>query len=189
MLYLLITIFYKSKFTIFWKKSMWICSYFAFLNIDYIFMYTKEEASLIRQKFWTVFGKYMQPVPSTSGEKVNWVNYKTGIKGINFKLDADNNFAFVAIEFSLKDIEQQQKHFDCFVKLKKHFTKIAGKGWEISQSYINENGNVVSIAIIELQGIKIFRETDWPAIISFFKKNIIALDEFWNDWKPMFESM
>ena len=152
-------------------------------------MYTKEEASLVRQKFWTAFGKYMQPVPAATSEKVNWVNYKTGIKGINFKLDADNNRAYVAIEFFLKDIELQQKHFDCFVKLKKQFTKIVGKGWEISESYITDNGNEVCIAIIELQGIKIFRESDWPAIISFLKKNIIALDLFWNEWKPAFESI
>jgi hypothetical protein len=150
-------------------------------------MYTKEEASLVRQKFWTTFGKYMQPVPSTSGEKVNWINYKTGIKGISFKMDADNNAAFVAIEFSHPDKVLQQKYFECFLQLKKYFVKIAGKDWEINENYHNNNYDYVSIAIIELQGIKIFRESDWPSIISFFKNHIISLDQFWNEWKPSFE--
>ena len=151
-------------------------------------MYTKEEASIVRQKFWTTFGKYMQPVPSAAGEKVNWINYKTGIKGVSFKMDADNSFAYVAIVFSSNDIEMRQKYFDCFIKLKKHFIKTVGKNWDLKEQQFNKNENYVFITITELHGIKIFRETDWPAIISFFKKNIIALDSFWNEWKPMFES-
>jgi Domain of unknown function (DUF4268) len=150
-------------------------------------MYTKEQASLVKQKFWTSFGKYMQPVPSASGEKVHWINYKTGIKGIHFKMDADNNAAFVAIEFTCSDKDLQKKYYDAFVTLKKHFVKIAGKGWIINEKYETADGKVISTAIIELQSIKIFRESDWPAIISFFKQHIIALDQFWNDWKPTFE--
>jgi hypothetical protein len=30
-------------------------------------------------------------------------------------------------------------------------------------------------------------EGDWPAIISFLKPRIIALDEFWENVKPGFE--
>jgi Domain of unknown function (DUF4268) len=152
-------------------------------------MYTKEEASLVRQKFWTSFGKYMQPVPSANGEKVHWINYKTGIKGIHFKMDADNTAAFVAIEFTCPDKDLQKKYFDAFVALKKHFVKIAGKGWTIQENYESSDNRIISCAIIELHGIKIFRESDWPAIISFFKQHIIALDQFWNDWKPAFENV
>ena len=152
-------------------------------------MYTKEEATLVRQKFWTSFGKYMQPVPTSSGDKVNWINYKTGIKGITFKMNANNASPYVAIEISLTDKIIQKQYFDCLIGLKKHFIKIVGKGWEISEHHITENRNEVSIAITELKNIKIFREADWPAIISFFKKHLIALDLFWNEWKPAFENI
>ena len=152
-------------------------------------MYTKEEASLVRQKFWTSFGKYMQPVPSASGEKVNWINYKTGIKGITFKMDADNTNAFVAIEFCCNDKVLQQKYFEVLVTLKKHFVKIAGKDWRLEENYTTEDGKQISCAIVKLEGIKIFRESDWPAIISFFKQHIIALDQFWEDWKPAYEGV
>jgi hypothetical protein len=151
-------------------------------------MYTKEEASKVRQKFWTSFGKYMQPVPSASGEKVNWINFKTAVKGIHFKMDADNISAYVAIEFTHNDSDLQKKQFETFVALKKHFVKIAGKGWTIVENYISADGKTIPCAIIELHNIKIFRESDWPAIISFFKLHIIALDQFWNDWKPAFET-
>lgn len=45
-------------------------------------MYSKAEKSKIRKDFWTAFGQYMKPVPSAEGTKVNWPNYKTGVKQI-----------------------------------------------------------------------------------------------------------
>ena len=51
-------------------------------------MYSKHEASQLRQEFWTPFGRYMQPVLSSEGERVNWINYKTGAKHIYFRMDA-----------------------------------------------------------------------------------------------------
>ena len=84
-------------------------------------MYTKQEASLIRQKFWTVFGQYLSPIPGAGGEKVNWINYKTGVKGISFKMNADNNRAYVSIEISLSDKNVQLQYFDLFKGFKKQF--------------------------------------------------------------------
>lgn len=52
-------------------------------------MYTREQISQLRQEFWTTFGQYMSPVLSAEGGKINWLNYKTGIKHLHFKMDAD----------------------------------------------------------------------------------------------------
>ncbi|MGN6618356.1 MAG: DUF4268 domain-containing protein, partial [Ilyomonas sp.] len=53
-------------------------------------MYSKQEASQLRQEFWTVFGQYMLPVLSSEGMKISWTNYKTGEKNIYFRMNADN---------------------------------------------------------------------------------------------------
>ena len=66
-------------------------------------MYSKQEASQLRQAFWTAFGQYMLPVPSGEGEKVNWTNYKTGEKDLYFRMNADNKQATIAIELTHKD--------------------------------------------------------------------------------------
>ena len=47
-------------------------------------MYTKQEAAQLRKEFWTAFGQYMKPVPTEDGEKVNWINYKTGGQAHSF---------------------------------------------------------------------------------------------------------
>ena len=49
------------------------------MSIIFAEMYSKQELSRIREEFWTSFGRYMQPILSADGEKVNWVNYKTGM--------------------------------------------------------------------------------------------------------------
>jgi Domain of unknown function (DUF4268) len=150
-------------------------------------MYTKEEASKVRQKFWTNFGKYMQPVPSASDEDVHWINYKTGIKGIAIKMNADNNKATVSVEILLTDIELQYQYFDIFNTNEKTFLELVGTTWTFEKEFTNEYGKSNSRIYTELNNINIFRETDWPTIISFLKTNIIALDIFWAEYKIAFE--
>ena len=134
-----------------------------------------------------MFGQYMRPVPSASGEKVNWVNYKTGIKGIFFKMNVDNNQALVSIEISPNERSLQQRYFEMFLNFKKAFEKVAGKDWDMRSVFITEQGAEISRISAELNGVNIFRESDWPEIISFLKKSIIALDAFWSEFGPAFE--
>jgi hypothetical protein len=49
-------------------------------------MDTKQEASLTRQHFWTVFSQYMTPVLSAEGLRINWINYNTGDKLLCIKI-------------------------------------------------------------------------------------------------------
>ena len=150
-------------------------------------MYNKQEASAARQKFWTSYGQYMAPVPSASGEKVNWVNYKTGIKGISFRADADNNRACTAIEITLPDKMLQHQYFDIFISFAGAFEKAAGEDWNMHRNYLTESGKEISRISAEINGVNIFRESDWPQIIAFLKEKIMGLDAFWSNYKPAFE--
>lgn len=152
-------------------------------------MYTREEASAMRQKFWTSFGQYMAPVPSASFEKVNWINYKTGIKGILFKMEAVKDSANVAVEIMLSNMVLQHQYFEVFINFAKEFQEIAGKGWLMEKHHINETQQDICKIFIEQKNINIFMQSDWPSIITFLKKNIMAIDAFWNEYKPAFETL
>ncbi len=150
-------------------------------------MYTQAETSLIRQQFWTSFGMYMSPVPSATQEKGNWVNYKTGIKGISFKMDVDKQSAFVAIEIFLKDTMLQHQYFEIFNNFALQFEGFAGKGWQFKHNdFIEHKGNV-SFITVELKNVNVFKQEDWPQIIAFLKQHIIGLDAFWASYKTAFE--
>jgi hypothetical protein len=75
----------------------------------------------LRQAFWTAFGQYMLPILSADGAKINWINYKTGVKDVSFKMNADNKIAIIAIELTHADVELQQLFFEHFLRAKKIF--------------------------------------------------------------------
>ncbi|BAV06198.1 protein of unknown function [Filimonas lacunae] len=153
-------------------------------------MYSRQEVSKLKQEFWTAFGKYMKPVLSADGEAVSWINYKTGISGIGFKMDADNKQATIAIVLSQPDIALQQGHYQHFQQLKNMLVEALGEDdWSWQEGITDEYGKVISVISKQQTGVNILRNEDWPAVISFFKPRIIALDEFWSMAKYSFESL
>jgi hypothetical protein len=152
-------------------------------------MFSRQEASQLRKEFWTALGQYLKPIPSADGEKVNWLNYRTGQKGVQFKMDADNKAAVIAIEITHSDIEIQQLYFEQFEQMRSLFESVVGEKWEWKLHETDENGKRVSHISARLKDVNIFNKADWPALISFFKPRILALDEFWSAARYGFESL
>lgn len=150
-------------------------------------MYSKDEASKLKQAFWTVFGQYIAPQPSAEGLKINWINYKTGVKYLNFKMHADNQLAYIAIELSNPDPGIQELLFEQFKEYRKILAVTLEEEWEWQLQVTDENYKTISRIYQPLHEVSIFKEADWPKLISFFKPRIIALDEFWNDAQYGFE--
>ncbi|MCZ4244640.1 DUF4268 domain-containing protein [Pedobacter punctiformis] len=152
-------------------------------------MYSKEEAAKLRQQFWISFGQYMKPVPSASGSTVNWINYKTGVKHIFFKMDVDHKKASIAIQLSHPDEEIRHLIFNQFEEFKLMLTNTLNEEWDWNLNSTDDYGKTVSRISTELQGINIYNQQHWPQLISFFKPRIIALDDFWDNVKPVFENL
>ncbi|MEH6308796.1 DUF4268 domain-containing protein [Olivibacter sp. CPCC 100613] len=150
-------------------------------------MYSKEEASKLKQTFWTTFGQYMSAVPSSDGLKINWINYKTGFKHLSFRMDADKKEASIAIEISHPDTGIQALFFEQFSEYKKILENCLGEVWLWQLHIKNEHGKVISRISRQIDSVSVFKQTDWPILISFFKPRIIALDEFWAMVKDGFE--
>ncbi|SHM22904.1 DUF4268 domain-containing protein [Mucilaginibacter sp. OK098] len=152
-------------------------------------MYSKDEASQLKQQFWTTFGQYISPQLSAEGLRVNWVNYKTGIKHVYFKMQADKRSASIAIELTHSDPGIQELFFEQFKEFKNILHATLDETWEWELHGIDESGKSISRIYKQIDGVSIFNKADWPALISFFKPRIIALDEFWNDVKYGFDSL
>jgi hypothetical protein len=152
-------------------------------------MYSRHQTAQLKKEFWTAFGQYMAPILSADREKINWINYKTGEKDIAFRMQADNNKAFIGIELIHKDFGIQQLYFEQFVQLKPIMEQTLEEEWNWLLHTHDENGKTVSRIYSEHLGVSIFKREDWPAMISFFKPRIIALDEFWSSVKYTFEAL
>jgi hypothetical protein len=152
-------------------------------------MYSKQEASQLRQEFWTTFGRYMSPVLSAEQMKINWLNYKTGEKNIQFKMEADNKTASVSIQLTHKDEGLRELYFEQFVQFQTLLHDALGEKWNWRQKAVDEYGIEMSRISKEISEVNIFNKEQWPALISFFKPRIIALDQFWSSAKYGFEAL
>lgn len=150
-------------------------------------MYSKQEASRLRRIFWTRFGQYMRPVKGAQGREVNWLNYNTGIKHIYFRMDASRDNASITIELHHPALDQQEELFERFRALKGMLESVTGETWNWQLHHLEDDGKTVSRIGMQLKNVNVFREEDWPVIISFLKPRMIALDFFWNQVRDIFE--
>lgn len=148
-------------------------------------MYSRQEASILKQQFWTSFGQYLSPIPSATGNKINWINYKTGNRYIHFKMDATDH-AYIGIEILHKDKETQERYYKHFKTLRPELEAILAEQWKWENN-IFINGKQLSRIYHTLPNMNIFKQTDWPGIISFLKPRIILLDRFWVAHNDIFE--
>ena len=149
-------------------------------------MYNRNEMALIKQDFWTSFGKYMLPVQSAVDEKINWINYKTGIKGIFFKMNAGKDAASLSIQMTGEKL-QREKFFERMIQFRALFESTVPGEWIWVKEKLDENGRSISVIETILAGVNVYDKNDWPAIIPFLKSRITGLDEFWTSVKDFFE--
>jgi len=152
-------------------------------------MYSKAEATHLRQAFWTALGQYMAPVPSAEGETTNWINYKTGLKHVHFRLQADTRQAAIGIELTHPDAGIRELFFEQFRELQPLLHAALGEKWTWAPAAEDAHGTPLSRIYRELRPANLFDRADWPALISFFKPRLIALDAFWADAQWSFEAL
>ena len=152
-------------------------------------MYSREEASRIKHEFWTTFGKYMSPILSVEGIRINWVNYHTRLKDVYFRMDAGNKSAMISISLEHSDPDIQQLYFEQFLGMKDMLHATLEEPWEWQLHLAYHDGRVITRIYKEISDVSVFNKDHWPDLISFFKPRIIALDNFWQNAKYGFEAL
>lgn len=152
-------------------------------------MFNRQEASRIREEFWTTFGRYMSPVPSAEGMKINWINYRTTFKDVYFRMEANQKSAVISITIEDPDAGIRELYFQQFQELKTVLHATLEEEWEWHAHRRIAEDKIISSIDKELPGISVFNKEQWPELISFFKPRIMALDRFWEDARYSFEAL
>jgi hypothetical protein len=153
-------------------------------------MYSKHELSKQKQSFWTAFGRYMKPILSADHEEINWINYKTGNKYLSFKMDVGRKRATIAIVIDHPDAATRQAYIARFSKMEGILSEtLEETDWTWQPAAEDEHGKPISTISKTLENVNIFKPEDWPAIISFLKPRIIALDAFWSMARYQFQDL
>jgi hypothetical protein len=155
-------------------------------------MFTREEVKEINTLFWTSFGKYMQKHKSKFNFHNKWVNYKTGVKDVYFRLKMDKSTAEISIDVQHKDAGIRELYFEQFVELKKIFEQQVGN-WEWNELEIQRSTEGVytefSTIRTKLYDVNLYQKETWQQTFYFFEDNMVKLDEFWADFNEIFKQL
>lgn len=127
-------------------------------------------------------------VPNEEGVKINWVNYKTGIKHLYFRMEAENKTACIAIEITHPDAGIRALMYEQLLAYKAVLLAELEEEWDWIELHEDNYGKEIAyVGRFIDEKVSIFNQADWPTLISFFKPRIIALDRFWSTAKHGFE--
>ena len=151
-------------------------------------MWSKEEARNRNIRFYTNFGVYMKKHAGEYGEKIRWVNYRTGVNSIRFKIEAFKNTSRVCIDIVNKDEGVREVFFEQFEEFKTLLSNSMNPlDW--IKEYRIDSGVYITRIFTEINGPSINQESDWGDIYRFFEKNLIALHEFWEISQDVFQDL
>lgn len=152
-------------------------------------MFSKKEAQAIRVEFWTAFGLYMKKHSSYFGPGHKWLNYKTGVRHIFFRLIAEKNQVAISIEIQHKDQGIRALNFDQFAEVRKILDEMLPTKMEHQLHHRNLDGQEIARIYASSEAYSIYRKDDWGEMFRFLEGRLVPLDEFWYDFKDLFKEL
>lgn len=104
-------------------------------------------------------------------------------------MDVDKRQAYIGIQLTQKDSDLRDLFYEQLEELRGVLHASVEEEWIWDQEAVNALHQPISQVYTTLEGVNIFRESDWPQIISFLKPRVVALDEFWSMAKYHFEPL
>ena len=139
-------------------------------------LFSKEESRLLRQEFWTSFGKSFPR---------KWILYDTKIKGVSFKFHFDTKSALIALDLE----DHLENRINCWEKLES--LKIILKNDYLpeviyDEEYYLENGKEISRIYLPLnQKVSIHNKNSWQQVMEFFNEHMNLFENFFEEYRDM----
>ncbi len=151
-------------------------------------MFTKDEKKQFNSEFWSSFGLYMKKYNQRLG-RVRWVNYRSNVKNIFFRLSMTPKEAIFSIEIQHPDDEIRELFYEQFLQLKTVLESSIGNDLVWEEIAFNQYESPVSKISVQLSGVSIYNKDDWQKTYQFYEKRMIGLHEFWEEFKEIFKQL
>lgn len=142
-------------------------------------MFSKEESRIIRQEFWTSFGKSFPR---------KWILYNTKIKGFSFKFHFDTKKAFVALDVE-GNLENRIRYWEKLVSLKSILQEDYLAEAIFEEEHFLENGKEISRIFVPLNAkVSIHNKNSWRETMEFFNQTMSQFEVFFEEYKDIIKS-
>ncbi len=139
-------------------------------------MFSKEESRLLRQEFWTSFGKSFPR---------KWLLYNTKIKGLSFKFYFDTKKAFVTLDLE-DDLENRVNCWEKLVALKSILLDDYLPTAIYEEEYFLDNGKEISRIYVPLeQKVSIHNKNTWRDTMEFFNEKMNLFEAFFEEYRDV----
>jgi len=139
-------------------------------------MFSKDESRILRQEFWTSFGKSFPR---------KWLLYNTKIKGLSFKFHFDTKKALVALDLE-DDLQSRIDHWEKLLSLKTILKTDFLPDIIFEEDYILDNGKEISRIFVSLQEkVSIHNKQSWQTVMLFFNVKMNLFEAFFEDYKEV----
>ena len=148
-------------------------------------MISKEELKARNSAFWTEFQNEMRNVRSSSGRRMNWINYPTGVKDIYVRMETNGKSTIFGIDIQPKDEGVRSILWEQMTELRRVLEAEMGEATEWSEFNREFAGRIISRIYWEKDGLNFFDDADLPEIRNFLREKIVAFDAFYEEYKEI----
>ncbi|PKQ46526.1 DUF4268 domain-containing protein [Confluentibacter flavum] len=145
-------------------------------------MFSKEESRLLRQEFWTSYGKSFPR---------KWILYDTKLKGFSFKFHFDTKSALVALDLDVPiaiGMEYRIRFWEKLVALKFILTEEYLPEAIYEEAFLLENGKEISrIYVLLDQKVSIHNKNNWRDVMVFFNEKMALFEAFFEEYREVIE--
>jgi len=141
-------------------------------------MFSKEDSRLLREEFWTSFGKSFPR---------KWMLYNTKLKGLSFKFHFDTKKALVTLDLE-DDLENRIKYWEKLMALKTILIEEYLPDVIFEEEYYLENGKEISRIYLPLEEkVSIHNKNTWRSTMEFFNETMSKFEAFFEVYKDVIE--
>lgn len=142
-------------------------------------MFSKEESKLLRQEFWTSFGKSFPR---------KWILYNTKIKDFSFKFYFDQKSAIVSLDIEDQELENRIKYYEKLESLQSILKEEYLPDVVYMNTYYLDNGKEISRIYVELKDVSIHNKNTWQQTMEFLYKNMEKFEVFWREYEDFIKA-
>ena len=150
-------------------------------------MYSKDEARQLMTDFWNGFANYSRCQSVRLGRPVEWMLYKTGIKGLELKFDLDCKWIRTVVEVNARS---ESRRTEIYNELRRYAPILetdlpAPLHW--TDNHKLDVGKPVMRAYCERTDLNFHNRATWPEMFEFMFSTMLPLQDNFSDILPVLE--
>ena len=109
----------------------------------------------------------------------NWDAYKTGIKGLYFRILTQPKVT-LAIDLQFKDESIRELVYDQFCELRRLLASEWNEEPLYEKNMVYISGEPLSRISVSLDSAYFYNQEEWPEIMEWLEHKLVGLDSFWD---------